>query len=391
MTAVAAAGWLARAREAAWKAFREAPPPPAHSETWRRLPLSAWDLGRVGEGDAPVLDPLTPEARAAAQGAELLSLEEAAAAYPDLLKKALSEPSAPPDYRALETANLALWRGGAFLRVPRGVRLAEPVHLVFRHDASRPFSFPRVVVAVEEGASATVVESHVGAGTGEGSVSAAFSRATVGRGGSLSYFQVQELPPGAVHFHSQRAELAEEARLDHYAFLLGARRHKSALDVVVGRGAKSELKGLALGRGGQIFDVHTRQDHAAPGGRSDLLFKTALKDKARAIYTGYIRVEREAPGCEAYQTNNNLLLSETARADSTPVLEILPDAVSCKHGATAGPVDPDVLHYMATRGVPEAEAVPMLVLGFFEPILADLPLEALRERLSADAAREAGA
>lgn len=383
---------MIKARDRAWRAFEETAAPANTVETWRRLPFNSWDIGSLRPDDAPEFSGFTAaeaeQVRAA--GAELLTLEEAAVRHGALVESHLGAPIASADFRKLELANLALWRAGAFLRVPKGVSLPEPVHLRFRHDPARSFSFPRVLILAEEGAKVTVVEEHAGE-NGEGTPrSAAFSKVVMGPHSDVSIFYTQELASTAVHFWHQRVELAENARLSHHSIMLGAARHKSELEVVLGgRGARSEISGVLLGRGEQFSDPHTKQLHRAPQTFSDLTFRSALRDRARSIYTGLIRIERDAPDCEAYQTNKNLILSDGARADSTPILEILPDAVSCRHGSTAGPLDERELFYLKTRGIPEAEAARMLILGFFDPILSKIPIESLRERLSEKVAREA--
>jgi len=363
-------------RSAAWEEFKRAGPPPPASETWRRTDLAAW---RLEELEFPGASPIPPAApfsaqeaqRLASAGAELLTLEEAASRHPGLVAECLA-PCSGPDYRRLEMANLASWRGGVFLRIARGVRLQEPVVLTFRQAGPGHF-FPRCLVVLEEGAEASVVEEHVSDGA-KGQVSAAFSRAVAAQDARLQYFYTQELPKDAVHFFHQRAELKRGASLLHTGILLGGAKHKSALDVELQEpGARSEIRAVLLGSGRQHFDAYTAQHHCAPRTTSDLLYRTALRERARSVYTGLIRIEGPAAESEAYQSNHNLLLSETARADTTPILEILTNAVRCKHGATAGPLDSEALFYLASRGFEPKEAARSLILGFFEPALADLP------------------
>jgi Fe-S cluster assembly protein SufD len=351
----------------ALEAFEKAADPVKTVETWRRMPFSSWGL-----------DEFSPETASGpavkiegGAGAELGTLEDASGAD--------FEPGAVhADFAKLEAANLAGWSGGAFVRIPKNKRIEEPIRITFKHDGNKRFQLPRVKVILEEGAEATIVEEHLGGS----SSSIAFSEAEIRGGANLRYFYTQELPDDAVHFWHQKASLAQDARLDHTSILMGAKRHKSELEVVLeGRGAHSDLRGVLFGDGEQFFDPHTQQLHRASNTTSDMHFRTALADKARSIYTGLIRVEKDALDCEAYQQNKNLLISDAARADSTPVLEILPDRVACKHGATAGPVDPNQLFYLAARGVPPQEAAEMLIMGFFEPVLARLPFEDIAERL----------
>jgi Fe-S cluster assembly protein SufD len=147
-----------------------------------------------------------------------------------------------------------------------------------------------------------------------------------------------------------------------------------------GPGANVELVGFLCGEGKQHFDHHTVHDHRAPHTYSDLDFKVVLKDKARSAYTGLIRIEPDAPQSEAYQENRNLLLTEGAKAESIPELEILTDDVKCTHGATMGNLDPEHLFYLMSRGLSRGEALRLIVGGFIEPTLSRIP-EDLRERL----------
>jgi Fe-S cluster assembly protein SufD len=131
----------------------------------------------------------------------------------------------------------------------------------------------------------------------------------------------------------------------------------------------------------QHFDLHTLQKHLAEQTTSDLFIKSALKDRARSVYQGMIQVAPGAQRTDAYQANRNLLLSETARADSIPGLEILANDVRCTHGATVGTVDPEQMYYLMTRGLPRNDAQRLVVEGFFAPVLDRIPLESVREQL----------
>lgn len=387
-------------RKDAWAAFQGAAAPLKTSEAWRRVDFARWRLGELAEplqrpadgagpsgsrgsaagclrldaGSGRAFVDLDPAVRSL--GVVLSTLEDALRTHPALARPALMR-CAGPDYAKLEAANGAGFKGGAFLYVPKGVRVERPFDLSIAHGSG--YAFPRLAVVVDEGAEAAIVEDHVGSAAG---VSAAFGRLRLARGAKLSYFYNQGLDPRSTHFWSQRVDLAADAQLKHYSILLGGALHKSDLHVeLLGSGARSELYGVVLGGKSQVFDVRTWQMHRASKSESDLLFKAALQDRARSVYTGMIRVDKEALDCDAFQRNNNLLLSDSARADTTPVLEILTDRVRCKHGATMGPVSAEELFYLGCRGFEPREAAKTLVLGFFEPILRQVPLERLENEL----------
>ncbi len=132
-----------------------------------------------------------------------------------------------------------------------------------------------------------------------------------------------------------------------------------------------------FGDGGQMLDFRTLQDHDAPRTRSDLLFKGAVEDHAQSVYSGLIRIRKDAQHSNAFQTNRNLVLAEGAEAKSVPNLEIEADDVKCSHASTVGPIDEDQLYYLASRGVPPEEAERLIVLGFFDDVFEQLPLPSL--------------
>jgi Fe-S cluster assembly protein SufD len=145
----------------------------------------------------------------------------------------------------------------------------------------------------------------------------------------------------------------------------------------MGDGAESDLMAVYFGDGTQMLDFRTLQDHAAPRTRSDLLFKGAVEDEAQSVYSGLIRIRKDAQKSNANQSNRNLVLTEGAEAKSVPNLEIEADDVKCSHASTVGPIDDEQLYYLASRGVPPEEAERLIVLGFFDDVFEQLPLPSL--------------
>ncbi|MBI4052216.1 MAG: Fe-S cluster assembly protein SufD [Elusimicrobia bacterium] len=358
-------------------------------ETWRRTNLERWNLDQLEGSTHTIADHRSsrsldrqPVADHHENGVVLTDLETAARTHQALLAPVLEEFWAGEDFRKMELANKALWRGGKFIYVPDGVKAVVPVRLICKSGEGN-FSFSRNVVVVGEGSEVVVLEDHQSETT-EPQSSVAFSRLILKSGAKAHFFYTQELNAQTAHFWHQKCTLEREAQLFHTSVIMGGGVHKSHLEVELsGQGARSELFGILLGKKEQHFDIGTYQHHLGDHTYSDLLFKSALKDGARSIYTGFIKVEKQALETNAYQANHNLLLSERARADSTPVLEILTNAVHCKHGATAGPLGSEELFYLQSRGLSEPEAEKMLIGGFFEPILRKLPMLEMRERLAA--------
>jgi Fe-S cluster assembly protein SufD len=150
-----------------------------------------------------------------------------------------------------------------------------------------------------------------------------------------------------------------------------------AESLLAGEGGESDLTSVYFGDDDQMLDFRTLQDHHAPHTRSDLLFKGAVEDHAQSVYSGLIRIRKGAQRANAFQTNRNLVLTEGAEAMSVPNLEIEADDVHCSHASTVGPIDDDQLYYLATRGVPPAEAERLIVLGFFDDVFDRLPMPSL--------------
>ncbi len=170
-------------------------------------------------------------------------------------------------------------------------------------------------------------------------------------------------------------------------FGIGGRLARNDVEVELqGRGAESEMLGLVFAEGAQEFDYHTLQGHRSPDTRSDLLFKNALDDRSHSSYTGVIVIDRGAQRSDAYQANRNILLSEGARADTEPKLEIEADDVRCTHGATVGPIDEEQLFYASSRGLAPDDAARLIVEGFFQEVFEKFGdarvTEALRGRVS---------
>jgi len=284
----------------------------------------------------------------------------------------------PGTHGFVEAINLAAWRGGVLVRVPPGVALERPIRLRLVAGDAGTTSLPRVLVVLGAGSTAEIVEGH-GEG-GDGSRVLGVSEVVVGEGATLRYGLVQRWGPGVIGHLTLRARLDAGARAQLSLASFGGSHYK--LDIgatLAGEGAAVETYGVGMGADAQRFDHHTEHLHLAPRTRSDLGFKVAMTGASRSAYTGLIRIAREAPGCEAYQENRNLLLSEESRADSIPELEILNEDVRCSHGATVATIDEEQLFYLQSRGLPRMQAVRLIVYGFLGQTLARLP-QATRER-----------
>ncbi|MCC7140893.1 MAG: SufD family Fe-S cluster assembly protein [Candidatus Eisenbacteria bacterium] len=292
-----------------------------------------------------------------------------------------------PSFGRFEALNGAAFRSGLFVRVARNAQIEIPIALRTLIGAA-PFAASRVAILVEEGATVTFTETLSnrevagGQGTKPTQRHLHVSEMVIGAGARVHHVLVETHGAKTAALITQRARLERGAKYHPVLAAFGGALTKADVGALLaGDGSESDMSGFLSAVGRQRFDHHTVHHHLGRHTRSNLNFRTVLKDRARSAYTGLIRIEREAAFSEAYQENRNLLLSENCRAESIPELEIMTEEVQCKHGATVGPLDPAQLFYLTSRAIPRAEAVRMIVAGHFEQTLVSLP-EALRVSLT---------
>jgi Fe-S cluster assembly protein SufD len=280
--------------------------------------------------------------------------------------------------------NAAMWANGLLVHVPKGVELAKPLYVRIANAVEGGSLFWRLLVVAEEGSRFTLVEEYVSASPELEAYSNAAVEIVVRQGAKVEYVSVQNLSRGTWHFGSHHARVDRDAELDWVAGGFGSAKGKVWIqNDLAGPGATSRVTGAYFADGTQHLDYDTFQEHIAPSTTSDFAFKGALRDTARAVWRGMIRVEEGAQKTNAYQENRNLLLSKTAHADSIPGLEIMANDVRCTHGATLGQVDREQLFYLMSRGLTHSEAERLIVRGFFQDVLDRVELEPVRDALAA--------
>lgn len=285
--------------------------------------------------------------------------------------------ASPDAFTVLHDAFLA---GGAFVKIPAGVVVERPIVVLHWSEGDGCASFPHTLVVLEEGAEATVVERY-GSPDHDHLVDAVVEL-LVGDRAHLRYLSLQEHGPRTWQIALQRAHLGRESTLRSSAVALGgdyARLRSESL--LAGELSESDLLAVYFGDGEQMLDFRTLQDHDAPRTRSDLLFKGAVEDHARSVYSGLVRLRTTAQKANASQTNRNLVLTEGAAAESIPNLEIEANDVKCSHASAVGPIDDDQLYYLESRGIPPDEAERLIVLGFFDDVFNRLPVKSLVDPL----------
>jgi len=405
------AAWYARRRLAAWKAYEAVPMPTLNDDAWRRtdirpfkwgdlvLPHNANGKGAPARVPAELLKPLVGKQ----QGGQLVQVGgkvekheldsglkkqkvvftdflTATKKHPELVKKYLGQTVKIGEGKFAALAE-TLADGGLFVYVPKGVALELPLHSVAWLTGSAHFS--RVVIVVDDGASATVVHEIASPEkTAAQALHVATVEVRVGKNAHLTFVELQSLGKNVWNFTHERVRVGQDSKVDWIFSAVGTKVTKNFSEIDLdGDGATGKMSGFYFTDGDQHLDHDTQQNHNAPHTTSDLLFKGALKENSRSVWQGMIYVAPGAQKADGYQANRNLVLSKSARADSIPGLEILADDVRCTHGATVGQMEAENIFYLMARGLPRAEAEKLVVDGFFDPILQRIPFEGVRQRL----------
>ncbi len=284
---------------------------------------------------------------------------------------------------AFAALNTAFMADGALVQIARDVKADRPIHLLFLSSfhGEAYVTHPRVLVVLEKGAAAVVVESHLGPAGGTYFTNAV-AELHLAEGASLELCKVQRESREAFHVSSMEARLARDAKLLHHSISFGARLARNDYGVLLAdEGSDVELNGLFEVGGQQAADHHTRIEHAAPHTTSRELYKGILDGRGRGVFDGAILVRPKAQKTSAVQASKNLLLSADAVIHTKPQLEILANDVKCKHGATIGQLDADKLFYMRSRGLGFEEARRLLVHAFASEIIDQIKIDAVRSQV----------
>jgi Fe-S cluster assembly protein SufD len=287
------------------------------------------------------------------------------------------------DYVAngLVALNTAFISRGAFINIPRGVVVSAPINLLFITDGSQAAIFPRVLVVAGENSSASVIENYVSTRDTQYFTNAVVELA-LASGARIEHYKVQRESTEAFHVATTMADLGPNATYDSTTITFGAALSRHDIAVTMDHeGAECWVDGLYLVTANQHTDTHSVIDHKKPHCTSHQLYKGILDGKSRAVFNGKIFVRHDAQKTDAMQTNKNLLLSNEARVDTKPQLEILADDVKCAHGAAVGQIDEDELFYLETRGIHHDLARNLLTYGFAEEVIGKIKIDSIRAQL----------
>lgn len=267
------------------------------------------------------------------------------------------------------------------ISVPAGRVINEPILVTHRIDVEGSACFPRLIIDAGADSEVTVVEQFESP-DGLRALCVPRLEIDVAQAGRVRYLGVNTLGTSTWSLAHQRAIGARDSNTLLATVALGGDYARVRTEArVMGQGASTRQIALYYADGGQMHDFRTMQDHAAPKTHSDLLFKGAVQDHAKSVYTGLIKIRHDAKGSAAFQTNRNLTLSSGAWAESVPNLDIETNDVKCSHASTVGPIDDDQRFYLESRGIPPDIAERLVVLGFFDEVLEQLPVGPLASRL----------
>lgn len=400
--------WLSALRRRAMDVCESLPLPDSTMEEWRRTPLRMFRLHRFGPlSPAPevvpqvasVLDPLlapggrllTLNGRKAAgmlspkwaeQGVVFDCLEDSASGpHEDLVREHFFS-ILDAGYDRFAALHAAFWTGGGLCYIPRGVKVDEPLFLLSALGADQS-DLGHLLVVLDEGAEATLVSETASLDASGPGLYCGGIEIVLKPGARLRFVNLQNWNNAVWHFAHQKAVLQEGAYLEWTLGALGGFLAKVNQHLVLdGVNAEAVVNGVMFTENRRHLAYHTLQHHKQPFTRSDLLYKGALQDQSHLVWRGMIRVDEGAVKTDGYQRNDNLILSDRARTDCIPGLEILADDVRCTHGATAGRVDDEEIFYAQTRGLTQREAARMIVTGFFQQVFDRITIDSVREALA---------
>ena len=341
-----------------------------HHQDWHTIVIAN---GRVVSGVEGAVLPA---------GLTVSTLEDEIAADSDLIKRHLCK-LAPAESGSFTALNAAMASDGVVIRVAADAVIEKPIHLLFVADpgAHGAAINSRNLVFAERHSQCTIIESYVSVG-GSNYFTNTVSEVFVAEGARLGHYKLQTESIDAFHVGTVEVHQARNSRYESFSFATGARLSRTNVySTLAGEAAEVVMNGLYMVDGAQHVDHQTRIEHVAPNCPSHELYKGILDGRSHGVFNGKVYVHPEAQKTDGKQSNNNLLLSDQARVDTKPQLEIFADDVKCTHGATVGRLDETALFYMRSRGIGPDEARRLLTYAFAADVLEKIELEPLRDAL----------
>jgi Fe-S cluster assembly protein SufD len=400
--------WFRELQAKAWEEFEAEPTPTRGNELWRfssvkNLGLDDYVAPPTFSGDpsaltrprefpnpagriifaneasvtAGLLDPALERA-----GVIFTTLSEALEKHSDRLREHFMTQPAKLGSAKFAALHKSVVQAGTFLWVPRGVEIRDPFEVFHLVQGDWSAVFPHTLIIAEDNSRVTLLEHFISVNPEDRGLACGVNDLVLKPGSKLNYASIQEWSKNFVSVQVNSTIAARDSAALNLAMNFGGKYSRlESISRMIDQGARSDMLAISVARGDQEFDQRTLQDHQQPDTTSDLLYKNALHDRSRTIFSGLIKVEPGAHRTDAYQKVRNLLLSDDAEANSMPGLEILADDVRCTHGATSGQVEPEELFYLKSRGIDDLAAKRLIARGFLNEVVDRLPEEQLSEYL----------
>lgn len=406
--------WMREARLHSFETFGQTSIPTVKDEGWRYTDISKLDLNTItpsiysdqGMAEGPsslnwadgiekgwevsgqlvlknsnrIINSLADDLRE--RGVIFMDLASAVKRHPDLVKEYFMTRCVRPSNK-FTSLNGAFWGNGAFIYIPKGVEIIFPIQTTFLIEGVNQGIFNHTLIIADEGSDVTYIEELRSSGEGMAFASG-ITEVYVKGMARVNYIDLQAWGKGVWDISTKRALVDRGGQLTWILGTTGGRLTRYNLEAILeGEGSTIEILGLFMANNDQHMDFSTLMHHIAPNTRGDLLLKGALADRSRSVFQGMIKIEKTAQKTDSYLANHNLLISEKARADSMPSLEIEAHDVQASHGATVGQIDEEQVFYLMSRGLERNEAEDLIVNGFLESLIQRVSVYGVKERLSA--------
>jgi Fe-S cluster assembly protein SufD len=377
----AAAGepaWLAERRREAWEFFAQSVPP-----FWRRTDLTGITPETLVPADTTQGTAIQWDAELTGKGVVFTTMAAALKSHGALIEAKMDTAVPALDHK-FSALRAALWQDGAFLFVPKGVAIDTPLRVCYTLADSKQAIFPRTMVILEEGASATLIEEFTSHDHSEAALAGPITEIFAGPGSSVRFISVQHWGKGVYHIGGQKLVLDRDASSEWTSIALGGQvQHIEAETRLEGNGSQVNWLGATFASDTQHLVIGPWLRHVGYNAESFMQFKTVVNDTAYSVFDGMIKIEHESKATSTRLEEHALHLNPKSRNDSIPGLKIdTNDVLKGGHASTSGDVDEMQLFYMQARGINRDDAKRMIVMGFFEPALNRIPIEALRDELT---------
>ena len=370
--------WMVERRIAAWQGYAAAEPP-----FWRRTDLTKLDLTAPIAPSSAQNTQIIGDAALAAQGVIFMPLAQALIEHPALVEQYFGKAVASDThkYRLLHSA---LWQDGAFLYIPKNIVIEAPLRAIVRLADGTNGIFPHTIIALDRGASVSFIQEYRSADVAGQALVGAATEIFLSDDAQLRFIALQALGAGVYQIDAQRAIVGRGAKVEWTALNLGAKlQHLECETSLDGNGSQVDWTAATLARAGQVLLSAPWLRHNGANTEGHMNFKSVVKDDGYTTFDGMIKIDHNSRGTVSRLEEHALHLSPKARSDSIPGLMIdTNDVAKAGHASTSGQVDEDILFYMRSRGITRADAVHMIVMGFFEPVFDRIPLAELREEVA---------